>query len=431
MLRVAALVTFLCSLAVSSVAAASSRAQNENQETQGDKPKAQDEEKKKDGKNKDKEKKDEEKEGSGVEVHYKDGLHIKSKDGKFAGRIRWRAQLRATAVSSEDLVGEEDGVEESAGFQVRRARFKFDGHAYRQWLRYYLEYGIAQGVMLTFQFDLQPSEGIGVRIGQYKVLYNRERVASSGNQTFVDRSIVNSPFTLDRQTGPTVMGRLFKGSWADSRYAGGVFTGTGRGGGLDEDREPMFIGRWQWNFLRRDLGFGQSDVRRRPKPAGSLAFAASTNVGRYTRFSSSGGGQLPGFEDGETGQYKLEQWMLEFAYQGRGLAILGEYHFKRVDDRVNQEITELDGWFAQAGYFFHEAFGGFPRPLELAVRVARVDSQQGVLLPGDRELTFAGNWFFNGHNNKITFDTSNLKTTLPRGSEDTAWRFRLQWDVSF
>ncbi len=377
------------------------------------------------------EEKNEPEEGSPVEVYYKDGLHLKSKDGKFAARIRWRAQTRTTAVTSEDLVGEEDGVEEAAGFRIRRARFKLDGHAYRPWLRYYLEYSIVGSVMLTFQFDFQPNDGIGVRIGQYKALYNRERLDSSGAQQFADRSIVNSPFTVDRQSGATVMGRLFAGSWADSRYAGGVLTGTGRGGGLDEDREPMVVGRWQWNFLKRDLGFGQSDIRRRPEPAASLAVAASRNVGRFTRFSSGGAGQLPGFEPGEPGQYKLEQWMTEFAYQGRGFSLQGEYHFKRVDDLVHQEITELDGWYAQAGYFFHEAIDAFPNPLELAVRVARVDSKKGVLLPVDREVTFGGNWFFSGHNNKITMDVSHLKTTLPLGSEDTGWRARLQWDVSF
>ncbi len=370
-------------------------------------------------------------EGSPVEIHYKDGLHLNSQDGKFAARIRWRAQTRVSALTSDDLVGEEDGVEEAAGFRVRRARFKLDGHAYRPWLKYYLEYGIVRSVMLTLQFDFEANDKIGVRIGQYKVLYNRERVDSSGVQQFADRSIANSPFTLDRQTGPTAMGRLFEGTWADSKYAGGVFTGTGRGGGLDEDHEPMFIGRWQWNFLKRDLGFSQSDVRRRPKPAASLAFAASTSVGRFTRFSSAGGGQLPGFEDGEPGQYKLEQWVAEFGYHGQGLSLQGEYHFKRIDDRVNMEITELDGWYAQAGYFFHEAFDGFPDPLELAVRVARVDSREGVLLPADRELTFGGNWFFNGHNNKITTDVSYLKSTLPLGSEDTGWRARLQWEVTF
>ena len=139
----------------------------------------------------------------------------------------------------------------------------------------------------------------------------------------------------------------------------------------------MYVGRWQWNFLKRVLPFSQSDIARREEPAASLAFAAMSNVGQFTRFSSSGPGQLPGFRPGEPEQYKITQWLAEFAFHGRGLSLQAEYHFKRIDDRVNEEITEFSGWYAQAGYFFHEAFEGFPEPLELAVRFASVDDEDG------------------------------------------------------
>ena len=46
--------------------------------------------------------KDEPDKGSPVEVHYKDGLRLASKDGKFAARIRWRAQSRLTDVTSDE-----------------------------------------------------------------------------------------------------------------------------------------------------------------------------------------------------------------------------------------------------------------------------------------------------------------------------------------
>jgi len=328
-------------------------------------------------------------------------------------------------------VGEEDGIEEEAGFQIRRARLKLDGHAYRPWLKYKMEYGIAASVLLTWQMDMERREDVGLRVGQYKVLYNRERLDSSGKLQFVDRSIVNSPFTVDRQSGLTVRGWLSKGTRGDSMYAFGVFTGTGRGGSLDEDRRPMYTGRWQWNFLKRDLPFSEGDLKRRTEPAASFALAASSNRSAFTRFSSSGGGQLPGFEPGEPGQYKLQQWMAELAYHYRGLSIQGEYHWKRIDDRVNDQISELWGFYAQAGYFFHEVFESFPSPLELAVRIANVDSLDGIEIPADKEATVAANWFFIGHNNKLTIDVSRLESTLAAGNEDKGWRARLQWDISF
>ena len=371
------------------------------------------------------------KEEPGVKVYYRDGLHISSEDGNYTALINWRAQMRYTDVVSPELVGEDEGIGEASGFLVRRARFKMKGNVYKPWIKYYLEYGIKASTLLTWQFDFQKNEKAGARIGQYKVIYNRERVDSSGKQQFAERSIVNRLFTVDRQSGVTGLGHLFKGTRMDSKWAVGVFTGTGRGGPLDDDRRPMYSGRWQWNFLKRDLPFSQSDIKRRDKAAASLAFAASTNVSRFTRFSSGGGGQLPGFDSGEAEQYKLEQWMAEYAHHYKGLSLQGEYHFKRIEDRVNDQVTELDGYYAQAGYFFHSLFESFPKAMELAVRTAVVDSRMGVEIPAGRETTVAMNWFYRGHKNKLTADVSQLKNENNLGTEDRGWRARLQWDITF
>ena len=193
----------------------------------------------------------------------------------------------------------------------------------------------------------------------------------------------------------------------------------------------MFTGRWQWNFLGRDVPFTQSDIKYTPRTIASFALAGASNRGRFTRWSSSGGGQLPGFSAGAPGQYKTEQWMAEFALMRRGLSLQGEYHYKQVDDTVNNEITELDGIYAQVGHFFHEIFDVVPKKLEFALRFARVDSEQGVEVPADREATFVSNFFFAGHDNKLTADLSYLESTLPGGAEDDGWRVRLQWDISF
>jgi phosphate-selective porin len=368
-----------------------------------------------------------------LKAYYKNGLVVETQDGKFKSVINWRGQFRLTDVSSSDLVGEEDGVEEEAGFLIRRARFKMKGHVFEPWLKYKFEYGLVGNILLTFRMNVAKLEKANFWVGQYKVLYNRERVDSSGKQQFVDRSIVNSPFTVDRQQGFTLAGRLFKGSRADSNYAVGVFTGTGRGGSLEGDRSPMYTARWQWNFMKRVLPYSQSDLKRYKQGHGSIALAASTNTSKFTRFSSSGGGQLPNFEATDNpDRYKLKQWMGEFAFMRRGFSTQGEYHFKQVNDRETLEITELEGWYAQVGYFFSEAFDSFPEPLEFAFRAAKVDTLEGLTtIPADREFIMAANWFFHGHNNKLTFDYSLLKSTIGTGSEDEGWRARLQWDISF
>lgn len=362
---------------------------------------------------------------------YDDGLKLKTDDGRFSAKMNFRGQFRLNDLNSSDLPLEPDGIDSESGAQVRRARFKISGHLFKEWITYKMEYAFEGNRLIDFYGQLQPKDEFGVRLGQWKIPYNRERVDSSGAQQFVERSVVNRAFTVDRQQGLTFQGKLFKGTHAESRYWLGVFNGTGRGGELDDDSDPMYLARYQWSFMGRDLKWSQSDVKRRDKAAGSLAFATATTVGPYTRFSSSGGGQLSGFMPGVSQQYKIDQWVGEFAYQHKGLSIQAEYHEKEIDDRVNVVITELDGLYAQVGYFFHEAFDGFPEPLEIAYRFARVDPESGVMQPREREDTVAFNWFFNGHKNKVTLDISDLETTLPMGSTDEGFRARLQWDVSF
>ena len=83
--------------------------------------------------------------------------------------------------------------------------------------------------VIDWRITLEKYKAFQVRLGQWKINYNRERVDSSGKQTMVERSISNSVFTIDRQMGILVMGRLFPGKAYDINYYAGVFNGSGRG----------------------------------------------------------------------------------------------------------------------------------------------------------------------------------------------------------
>jgi hypothetical protein len=357
------------------------------------------------------------------------GLDIRSRDGNYHAHIDWRAQVRFT----ESVFGAEglapDPESREGRLVVNRARFKLGGHAYRPWLIYYLEFDFVTPALLDLRFTLKPSDAFQVRFGQWKFPYNRERVDSSGKQQFVERSVVNSFFTVDRQQGLALFGHLWKGRWADSWYNVAVNSATGRGGEGSVER-PMVLGRWQWNFLKRDLPFSQSDFGYK-KPAASLAVAGATWQGPYTSFSTQGGGELPGFPVGDEDRYEVEQAMVETAFQGHGLSWQQEYHWKRVEDTVSGRVTKLEGGYLQAGFFFHALLDGFPRPLELAVRWAQVDSDVVAVDDRIRELTFAANWFFAGHRNKLTLDFSFLDREAADPAERRERRLRLQWDASF
>ena len=390
-----------------------------------------------------------------VRVSYgKKGFRLESRDGNFQTNLQWRAQLRATTPYRSDPRQLDDFDEDKTTFEGRRLRMKIGGHGYRPWLKYYFEVDLqptrsldsdserASARVIDWRIDVAKHKEFGIRVGQWKIDYNRERVDSSGRQQFVERSIINRTFTIDRQMGISFRGRLFEGTAADIRYYAGVFTGEGRGV-ANEDNNLMYAGRLQWNFLGRDLALRQTDVERTEKPTGSLALGAATHTGRATRWSSSGGGNLDGFErvsDAEDGQYRINQAVAEFAYKHQGFSTQNELHWKQiVDTELNPGASgrrsELYGYYTQFGYFFNEIYPSFPEELELAVRYAWLEepNENDLELDNEREeATVAANWFFNGHNNKLTLDYSYL--TLDDGEEDMneyGHRVRLQWDISF
>jgi hypothetical protein len=358
------------------------------------------------------------------------GIDLKSGDGRYRLHLWFRGQLRFSTPFNADPRSPEDfQAPAKNSFDVQRIRIKLEGHAYRPWLNYSFEYDF-KSRLLDVQLTLSRFPWLQFRAGQWKVNYNRERVDSSGKQQLADRSIVNREFTVDRQPGFMLFGRLLPGSHADSWYYLGLFNGNGANASNDDSR-MMWLARYQWNFLGRDLPFSQGDVKIRDKPAGSLAFAAVGNRSPYTRFSTEGGGELDGFEAGTAGRYDLRQYLQELAFQYRGFSVQQELHYKDITDNSTGLETSLRGGYAQAGLFPWALTRRFPRPLELAVRWAFVDPDRSVPEDGRRELTFGANWFFSGHDNKLTADVSRLE--LDQGAATTLrdYRLRVQWDISF
>jgi len=362
--------------------------------------------------------------------HYgSNGLQYRAEDGNFYQWFTLRNQFRVSSpfddapTTVDDLLqpGETEG-------EWNRSRFKMGGFLGRPWVAMFLEVDLRNQALYHLFVTVKKVDWLQFRAGQWKVEFNRERVCSSGEQQFVDRSIVNREFTLDGQLGGMILGRLGKGRAFDSQYYFGILAGAGRLSGND-DQYPMYLGRYQWNFFRRDAGFAQTDVEYHGERAGTVGVALAWNGGRYTRFGSSGGAQLDGFEPGAPGQYELKQAMVDFAYFYRGLSLQGEHHWKTVVDHLNASLTRLRGGYFQGGYFPHHLWRAVPAKLELAGRLALVDPNTAAGSDWRSEVTFGVNWYFNQHRNKINFDLSRLGVDAPQnGTSDV--RVRLQWEVS-
>ncbi len=380
----------------------------------------------------------------------KKGLSVSSKDGNWSTNLQWRAQMRLTDPYRSDprQISDFSRVDESS-FELRRARMKIGGHGYKPWLKYYFEVDLqptrstsnsstnSSSRLIDWRITLDKYDWLSFRAGQWKINYNRERVDSSGRQTFVERSIANRVFTVDRQVGVMAFGRLFPGTRTDLNYYLGIFNGEGRSV-KNDDSKMLYLARLQWNFLGRELKWRQSDTGYSENPAGTLAFASSSTQGKCTRWSSSGCGNLDGFEsvsNATKGQFNIEQFVQETAFKWRGFAWQQEYHKKKIKDNINNTRSELTGGYAQAGYFFHNLFPAIPKKMEFAFRYAFVDEPNKTdigFTNTRKEYSTAINYFINGHNNKLTLDYSRLYINdRLLGVDDSDNRLRFQWDVSF
>lgn len=382
--------------------------------------------------------------------HGKKGFRFETRDGNWQTNLQWRAQFRYTDPSTGDprqLSNFND--EDQSTLEARRLRMKIGGHGYQPWLKYYFEVDLQPGRdvdddsskasarVIDYRLDINKWDWGGFRVGQWKVDYNRERVDSSGRQQFVERSIANRIFTVDRQLGVQLRGHAFRDTHADMRYFLGAFNGEGRGV-RNSDDNMLYVGRLQWNFLGRDLALRQTDVEYTQLPTASLAIGGATTQGLCTRWSSSGCGNLDGFASPSTAvhdQYEIDQYVQELAFKWKGFSLQQEWHRKTITDTLTDEEYDLTGGYLQSGYFFHNLIPAIPESLEFAARYAFVEepNKEDLAIDNDRqEMTLGANWFFKGHNNKLTLDWSRLSLDDNRlKDKESESRIRLQWDVSF
>ena len=378
------------------------------------------------------------------------GFRLETRDGNWQTNFQLRAQMRfTTPYRSDPRQVSSFESEDQSNFEARRLRMKVGGHGRRPWLRYYTEVDMqpsrdvddgsasASARVIDYRIDIAKWDWLGLRLGQWKVDLNRERVDSSGRQQFVERSIANRVFTMDRQLGVQLRGHLFQETAADLRYFAGVFNGEGRGVN-NTDADLLYTARLQWNFMGRDLAFRQTDVEFTEEPIGSLAIAGFSNTGSCTRWSSSGCGNLDGFASpgsASPGQFEIKQVVQEYAFKYRGCSTQQEFHRKTITDNAYGSTHVLPGGYAQAGYFLHNVLRAVPAPLEVGMRYAYVNEPNAsnrIFENDRREVTVGVNWFIDGHDSKVTLDFSRLTIDDALLSDEALdYRLRLQWDVQF
>ena len=371
----------------------------------------------------------------------KNGFEFETDDGNFSLAIQNRLQIRYANPFDGDPRRLSDLDRDQSSFMVRRARTKMRGHAYHSWLKYYLQYDWSDPILRDFNLTIDKYKWASLDLGRQKVDYNDERKTSSGNQQFVNRSIVNDIFTVDRQQGAQLYGNLFPDTRGDFTYYLGVFTGLGVGERNNDDDNLMYNVRWQWNALGGEMPFSQSDIEFHEQPALNFAIAANTNRSRCLAYATSEDSCLPlpwaPYDTlGAPGQYRINQMMGEVRFKWQGFSFLSEMHLKEIIDNLAVQVdpfreTTMVGGFAQAGYFPHHVIASVPEKLEVAGRYAFVDPKLAINNIEQQEVSGVMTYFFNGHSNKVNFQVSHLTLDPDNASGSAVQRYWVQWDISF
>ena len=359
------------------------------------------------------------------------GFILSDKSGDYLMNLEFRGQFRLSYPTDNDPINQNDYQDEQVKLGIKRARLKVGGHSFKPWFKYYLEYELFSSNLLDFRLMYEKTPWLMVKVGQWKVQYNRERIISSGKQQTMERSILTRAFTLDRQQGVSVFGHIAGEKLLNLNYWISVFMGTGRGQFENDDNHLMYMSRLQWNYMGESLGFSGSDLEYHDRFVGLIALAGVTNRSPYTRFSQSGGGQLAGFDEGVAGQYRVNQLMQESAGKYKGFSWQQELHYKQIRDHINSTETEMAGNLVQVGYFFHHLWGTVPDKVELYARQAFYLPDLRISTQLLNEVSFGFNWFIQGHRLKFTGEASFLSSDFVSQGTMDGWRYRFQLDVSF
>lgn len=335
-------------------------------------------------------------------IEVKDGISIR-KDSLFLLNLRFRMQNRLgyTTVSGEDL---------SAALvdaRVRRLRLRLDGFVLNRRIRYYIQLAftradldldagtVAQPVrdaMAYYHFN----KHFYIGFGQGKLPGNRQRVISSGNLQFADRSIANVLYTIDRDFG--LFAYYTQSIGTQVIHAKGTFT-SGDGRGMPPSNSGMaYTGRFEWlpfgNFT--NVGdYSEGDLEFEPRPKLSLAATYCYND-RAIRTGGQLGREL-------FAQRDMSTFIADMVLKYNGWALSAEYF-----DRTSPDPVTISSEGAiraiQVGQGFNAQFSKLLRSkYEFATRYSFVAPEVGVLgqTPMTEEALVGATKYLNGHRIKL------------------------------
>ncbi|MHC4320990.1 MAG: porin [Planctomycetota bacterium] len=377
---------------------------------------------------------------------YKRGFYFQTQDKSFSMMINGRIQFRYS-YEDRDNIHDTDEQQDDSSFRIRRSRVKFSGNAFKHF-KYKIELalsstgGAIDGSRALELFDFWASwnknPAASIKFGQWKVPWSRQRVVSSQNLQLIDRASSQDEFTMDRQIGVLLHGKLFNKKF---EYYTGVFNGNNRNQSSNGNNEMLYIGRVSWNpfgAYGKGIGEVESDINFSEKPIAHLSAGISFDgAADRERVGSTTIDLDPPVGTGVTlKEVNKTSVVAEYGLKYRGFSTSAEAYWRRFDDiRANNIDSVGSGVIIDRGFFVQGGYFVIPKKFEVAGRYSLVDFDDERDEDAVREITAGVSWFINGtHDNKLQFNWIRQDNELPNvasRSDDIDNTYRLQYQLAF
>ena len=373
---------------------------------------------------------------STIKSKFGKGISIIAEDSSFSMKFSTRFQsLMVNEIVLQDDISNQT-VKTNA--LLRRARLKFGGFVFNPKFQYKIELGLTNRdhgspipetknsarIILDAVLKYKIAKNTTLWVGQTKLPGNRERVISSQQLQFVDRSLLNSKYNIDRDVGVQLhhkfkIGKVVLKEKLSMAQGEGRNITSGNQGGFE------YTARLEWlpmgEFTKKGDYFS-SDLYREKKP--KLAIGAT--IDHHDNAARSRANQGSFLSETRT----LSTIFIDMMFKYNGFSMMAEYTDKSAPKGsvVTYDTTgDADEYFytgkglnVQAGYLFKNNW-------EVAARYTAIDPAATNGQDNIKMYTLGVSKYIVGHSLKMQTDISLTQT----GDNDAVLMHRLQFELAF
>ena len=366
------------------------------------------------------------------------GVTFKSKDNRYKLTMRLRMQ------SLVGLTFDNNFALNKTEACIKRLHLRFDGHVFTPKVAYSIQLGYSPydakdlpdgsiNIIRDAMLYYVPSSAFNIGIGQTKLRGGRANINSSSALQFVNRSIVNSEFSIDRDFG--VFAEFHNSIGPTFNYAikGSITTGEGRNYAVSQKSGLAYTARVELYPLGKFASRGEVSEGcyvRESSPKLALGGAYSYND-RACRLQGQKGALLD-----DNNRRSLHSWYADLIFKYQGFAfytdVMGRLcHNASITNDQGEVLQHIyTGWGVnvQASYTFEYDW--------------EVGLRHSTLLPDDSTAAYEGydtenqatvvlTKYFIGHNLKIHADLSYNYATgaSPDYLNNNRWQALISVDV--